>query len=66
LLGHAAERLTEDDHAVPLGALLALAARLVAPAFARRQAQIHDGAAILRVTDFGIGSEVAYENDFVD
>ena len=66
LLGHAAERLAEDDHAVPLGALLALAARLVAPAFARRHAQIDDGAAILRVTDFGIGSEVAYENDFVD
>src|SRR5690606_21112956 len=42
LLGHPGQILVEDHHGVPLRLLLALAARLVAPALRGRDAQVHD------------------------
>src|SRR6266404_1956554 len=65
LLGHLAEPFIEDDHAVPLGLFLALAGRLVAPAFGGRDAQIGDRPPILGTPDFRILAEISDQNHLV-
>src|SRR5262249_36762366 len=66
LLGDLAQVLVEDDDRVPLGLLAPLARRLVAPALARRDAQVGDGAAVLGPADLRVLAEVADEDHFVD
>ena len=66
LLHHPAEALVEDDDRVPLGLLLALARGLVAPALGGGDAQIGDGAAILRAADLRVLAHVADQDHFVD
>src|SRR4029077_13984169 len=56
----------EQRHAVPLGALLLLARLLVAPALAGGDAQVRDRGAGGHGAGFGVGTQVADENDFVD
>src|SRR5437868_13904763 len=56
----------EERHAMPLGALLLLAALLVAPAFAGRHAQVRDRGSGGHRAGLGIGPQVADENDFID
>src|SRR5229473_638977 len=65
-LGEFGEPLVEDHDAVPLGALLALARHLVAPALGGREVQIGDAHAVLGRADFGVAAEIADENDLVD
>ena len=65
-LGDLAQVLVEDDDRVPLGLLAPLARRLVAPAIARRDAQVGDGAPVLGAADLGILAEVADEDHLVD
>src|SRR5680860_294061 len=66
LLGNFRKILVEDDDAVPFGLFAPLATRFVAPALARRHAQIGDGTAVLGMADFGAGTEIADQNDLVD
>src|SRR5262249_3990011 len=66
LLGDLGEVLVEDHHAVPFGLLAPLAGRLVAPVLAGGEPQIDDWPPILSLTDFGVGAEIADENDLVD
>jgi len=56
----------EENHPVPLRALLLLAALLVAPAFAGGNAQIGDGGAGWHGAGLGIRPEIADQNDFID
>jgi hypothetical protein len=58
LLGDLAEAFAEDHHAVPLGLFLALAGRLVAPAFRGGDPQVGDRAAVLGAPDFRIRAEI--------
>src|SRR5690625_3011158 len=51
---------------MPLGALLLLAGLLVAPALAGRQRDVRNGTATRQVATFGIGPQVADQDDFVD
>src|SRR5215831_3588654 len=66
LLGDPAKSLIEDDHAVPLRALAALAGCLVAPSFRGRHAQIRDRAAVLRAPDLGVFAEIANQDHLID
>ena len=66
LLRDLAKPFVEDDDAVPLGLFLALAGRLVAPGFRRRDAQIGDRTAILRPPDFRVLAEIADQNHLVN
>src|SRR5262245_23660906 len=66
LLGNAGKVLVKDDHAVPLGLFAPLAGRLVAPVLAGGYPQIDDRPPILGLADFGVGTEIADENDLVD
>ena len=61
-----AQILVEDHDPVPLGLFLALAGRLVAPAFRRRHAQICHRPPILGAADFGIGAQIADQDHFID
>src|SRR5688572_6016158 len=58
LLGDLGETLVEDYDAVPLGLFLALAGRLVAPAFRRRDAHVHDRAAVLHAPDLRVLAQI--------
>src|SRR6185437_10361885 len=60
------ELVVEDHDAVPLGALLALAARLVAPALGGGDGKIGDPRPVLGRADLGIPAEVADEDHLVD
>src|SRR6185312_13389300 len=60
------ELVVEDNDAVPLGALLALAARLVAPALGGGDGKIGDPRPVLGRADLGIPAEVADEDHLVD
>ena len=53
LLDDLAQRLGEDDDAVPLGLFFLFARRLVAPGFRRRDAQVGDRPSVLRAADLG-------------
>src|SRR5262249_5617675 len=66
LLGDPAKSLIEDDNAVPLRALAALAGCLVAPSFRGRHAQIRDRAAVLRTPDLGVFAEIANQDHLID
>ena len=66
LLGDLGEALAEDHDAMPFGLLAPLAGCLVAPAFRGRDPQIDDRAAVLGAADFGVGAQIADENDLVD
>ena len=61
-LGQAAEQ----HHPVPFRPLAPLVGLAVGPALVGRDAQIGDGAAARAVAGFGIGPEIADENDLVD
>src|SRR5262249_23480022 len=65
-LGDLGQILVEDDHAVPLGLLLALAGGLIAPGFRGRDREVHDGVAALHAADFGVLAQIAHQNDLVD
>src|ERR1044071_2362809 len=65
-LGDLDEPFVEDHHAVPLGALLALARDPVAPALRGRQVQIGDAHAVLGRADLGVAAEIADEDHLVD
>src|ERR1700730_17896167 len=65
LLGDLAEPFVEDDDAVPLGLFLALAGRLVAPAFGGRDAQIGDRPPVLGPPDLRVLAEVSDQNHLV-
>src|SRR5438876_1863108 len=65
LLGDLAEPFIEDDHAVPLGLFLALAGRLVAPAFGSRDTEIGNRPPILGTPDFRILAEISDQNHLV-
>src|SRR5690606_37837811 len=65
-LGHLAEALVEDYHAMPFGALAVLAAVAIAPALRGGDRQVDDLAAVLGVTDLRVAAEVADQNHFVD
>src|SRR6185437_6393374 len=56
----------EEGHAVPLGALLLLAALLVAPALGGGDAKVRHAAARRHGARFRIRAQVADEDDFVD
>src|SRR5690606_2897159 len=62
----AGKALVEDHHTVPFGALALVARVAILPALGCGDAEIDDGAAILRVADFRIGAQIADENDLVD
>src|SRR5580765_166309 len=66
LLGNLGEALAADDDAMPFGLLAPFAGCLVAPAFRGRDPQIDDRAAVLSAADFGVGAQIADENDLVD
>src|SRR3546814_9322527 len=55
-----------DDDIMPFGALLAFAGHPVLPAFRRRDADIGDPAAVLEGFDFGIGAQIADQNNLVE
>src|SRR5438874_11501498 len=63
--GDAAEIFVEDDDAVPLGPLLALAV-LVLPGLRRGDAQVHHLAAIVQRPALGVVPEIADQDDLVD
>src|SRR3954465_13951916 len=65
LLGDLGQPLVEDHHAVPLGFFLALAGRLVAPAFRRRDTHIHDRPAVLHAPHLRALAQIAHQNDLV-
>src|SRR5580658_585578 len=56
----------EERHAMPLGALLLLAALLIPPALAGGDAQVGDRRARGHGAGLGVGAEVANQNHFVD
>src|SRR5215467_4423705 len=56
----------EEHHAMPLGALLLLAARLVLPLVGGRDRDVGDRAALGGVAGLRIAPEVAYDDDLVD
>ena len=58
--------LVEDHDVVPLGALLALAALLVAPGLGRGDAHVHHLVARIEPPHFRVGAEVADQDHFVD
>jgi hypothetical protein len=64
--GHLHQVVVEDHHAVPFGLFLALARGAVAPGFRGGQAQVGDAVARAEGADFGVGPEVADQNDLVD
>jgi alkylation response protein AidB-like acyl-CoA dehydrogenase len=66
VLGHLHQVVVEDHHAVPLGALLALAGVAVAPGLRRSQSEIGDSIAGIEGADFRIAPEIADQNDLVD
>jgi hypothetical protein len=59
-------QLAEELDAVPFGPFLFLAGLLVVPRFGRGDADRRDRAATLGVSGFGIGAEIADQDDFVD
>src|SRR3546814_17375446 len=65
LLDHADQPVAVDDDIMPFGALLALAGHPVLPVFRRRDADIGDPAAVLAGFNFGIGAQIAAENNLV-
>ena len=65
MLDDLAQAFVEDDDGVPFGLLAALAAVAVPPGLRGGNAQIGDGAAILRPADFGIGAHVPDQNYLV-
>src|SRR5262245_30874125 len=66
LLGHPAEALAEDHHAVPLGLFLALAGVLVAPVLRGRDAQVDDRPAVLGPPHLRVLAEIADQDHLVD
>src|SRR5437588_9466939 len=56
----------EERHAMPLGALLLLAALLVAPAFAGRDAQVRVRRSGGHRAGLGIGPQVSNDDDLID
>src|SRR6056297_1695622 len=65
LLGNAPERLVEDHHGMPFGALAPLTALLVAPGLGGRDAQIDDGIAIAGAPHLRIAAQIADDYDLV-
>src|SRR4051794_4358704 len=65
LLGDLAQSFIEDHDPVPLGLFLALAGRLVAPAFRGGHAQIGDRPAVLGPPDFRVLAEISDQNHLV-
>src|SRR5213592_4586654 len=65
LLGDLAEPLIEDDDPVPLGLFLALAGRLVAPAFGGRHVQIGYWPPILGPPNLRVLAEISDQNHLV-
>src|SRR5258708_36831375 len=57
--------LVEDHHAVPFGALLALAALAIAPRFRRGPRHVHHVPAILHGPHFGVAAEITDQDDLV-
>ena len=64
LLGHVAE-LAEDDGAVPLGVVDAVARLRVLPGEVGGDPEVRDGGAVAGGPRLGIGSEVADQLDLV-
>src|SRR5438445_1682486 len=56
----------EEHHAVPLGALLLLAARLVLPGVGGRDRDVGDRAPFRVVARLGVPPQIAYDNDLID
>src|SRR5690606_6274381 len=65
LLGDPRQPLRKDHHPVPLGALLALAGVLVAPALRGGDPQVRDLATAGQGPHLGIGAEIAHQDHFV-
>src|SRR5712672_2989551 len=65
LLGDLAQPFIEDHDPVPFGLFLALAGRLVAPAFRGGHAQIGDRPAVLGPSDLWILAEISDQNHLV-
>src|SRR5688572_6697801 len=65
-LHHIHQPVVEDHHAVPFGALAALAGGLVAPALGGRDRQVRHPGAVLEIADFGVPAEIAYEDHLID
>src|SRR6185312_3719664 len=65
LLGDLGEPFTEDHDAVPLGLLLALTCRLVAPGLGRRHAQIGNRPAVLGPSYLRILAEISDQDHLV-
>ena len=59
------QRFVEDDDAMPLGLLLALACRLVAPGFGGGNRQVDDGLAVLGVAHLRVFPEISHQNYLV-
>lgn len=51
---------------MPFGLVLALASRLVFPAFGCSDVQMRDASAVLECADFGVAAQIADEDDFID
>src|SRR5690606_23823617 len=66
VFGHLDDVVVEDDHRVPLGLLLALARRLVAPGLRGGDTQVGDAVAVVQRADFRVATQVADQNDLVD
>src|SRR5262249_31176397 len=66
LLHHPAQALVEDNDRMPLGLFAALACRLVAPGLGGGNAQVGNGAAVLRAPDLRILAQIANENHLID
>src|SRR3546814_6697717 len=60
-----AKPLVEDHHPVPFGALLALSAGVL-PVLRSGDAKVDDLTAIIERAHFGIGTEIADQNNLVD
>src|SRR5581483_5919663 len=56
----------EEHHAVPLGALLLLAARLVLPRVGGRHRDVADRPALGVVAGLGVAAQIAHQDDLVD
>src|SRR5882724_4155169 len=66
VLGSDLAQPAKKNHAMPLGALLLLAALLVLPALAGRDAQIGDRGARRHGAGLGISAEISDQDDLID
>ena len=65
-LSHAGEAFREDHHAVPLGLFTLFTAIAVLPALGSGDGEVHHLAAAGQVAHFGIGPQIADEDDLID